>query len=732
MVQRRATAQRDEAQLHAAAAFGVATPASRLPFADRIQRAFGRHDISSIRAHVGADAAASAEAMGAAAYATGDHVVLGEAADLFTVAHEAAHVVQQRGGIQLRGGVGQVGDAYERHADEVAELVVQGHSAEQALDAMVGSGGATPAVQRMVGPVPEPSFRSNLAWSLWFQAMTEDEVDHEAKRLGLSREALGAMDQLLSDRGQTGIAIPRSFGLAQPASDNNNNVQRDVPGSSAHNEVAALTFSFEREGFDPNGINSITELNILIMYYPRDRVASEDDWFKEILNTQAFDLIQRCKAEHRDPLLDPGWGAVLNSSATKLRRAIRDLTRTTEQWTQMYRTSIAPAYLRERLLNESGGMTWETTHASKERDFDVLVQQLRDLEQHLGHTILQTAILQTGLQTKLAAPYHLHVAFRRPTFTSPESREEWAKALTTVTMHLNTYATLRMYESGGIDSGMIGPYTEDLLGSLYEALVAIRIPRGENIEQPKGGLETTMGASNVGAFKSGTTAIRHCYKSDESGGAFDPEILGFELRAWTTLEELIAHMRQIEKLLRGVDKLGAETPVHLGGTGPIAKISELMEFSFLSQDAAKKIKAENKHVHQLIVEAAKIRTKSIDRAETTTADDNNNTLENDDKLEEEDDFEAELDALIGSVSDLALRMMMPFLDWHKHPSVPEEARAMLVEERAKMISLFESYYRLATQETESKEQEQLNDDPFKLLELEVQQWAQRTRIWKYF
>src|SRR5215470_5974497 len=38
------------AQIHGAAARGTATPASKLPYADRIQRAFGRHDISGIQA----------------------------------------------------------------------------------------------------------------------------------------------------------------------------------------------------------------------------------------------------------------------------------------------------------------------------------------------------------------------------------------------------------------------------------------------------------------------------------------------------------------------------------------------------------------------------------------------------------------------------------------------------------------------------------------------------------
>jgi uncharacterized protein DUF4157 len=140
--------------VHATAARGVATSASPLPFSDAIQRAFGRHDVSSIQAHVGPDAAASAGAMGADAYATGNHVVLGDRSDLHTAAHEAAHVVQQRGGVQLSGGVGTSGDVYERHADAVADAVVAGGSAEPLLDRLApgpghgGEGGG--AVQQKV------------------------------------------------------------------------------------------------------------------------------------------------------------------------------------------------------------------------------------------------------------------------------------------------------------------------------------------------------------------------------------------------------------------------------------------------------------------------------------------------------------------------------------------------------------------------------------------------------
>ncbi len=67
--------------------------------------------------------------MGASAYATGNQVAFAGQPDLHTAAHEAAHFVQQRQGVQLYGGVGVVGDVYERQADAVADAVVAGKSA---------------------------------------------------------------------------------------------------------------------------------------------------------------------------------------------------------------------------------------------------------------------------------------------------------------------------------------------------------------------------------------------------------------------------------------------------------------------------------------------------------------------------------------------------------------------------------------------------------------------------
>jgi len=55
-----------EAQAHASQ--GVAGAASPLPYADVIQRAFGRHDIGSSRTQIGGAAADSSQAIGAKAY----------------------------------------------------------------------------------------------------------------------------------------------------------------------------------------------------------------------------------------------------------------------------------------------------------------------------------------------------------------------------------------------------------------------------------------------------------------------------------------------------------------------------------------------------------------------------------------------------------------------------------------------------------------------------------------
>ena len=134
------------------AARGVADAQAPLPHGPTIQQLFGRHDVSRVRAEVGGAGGAAAAQIGASAYATGDRIAFAQSPDLHTAAHEAAHVVQQRAGVSLKGGVGQAGDSYEQHADRVADLVVAGQSAEPVLDETSGRGSSRAAVQRQPAP----------------------------------------------------------------------------------------------------------------------------------------------------------------------------------------------------------------------------------------------------------------------------------------------------------------------------------------------------------------------------------------------------------------------------------------------------------------------------------------------------------------------------------------------------------------------------------------------------
>jgi hypothetical protein len=127
---------------------------------DTMGAAFG-FDFGRVRVHTDARAAASAQAVDAAAYTVGSHVVLRAAGPGATagdgpasparspgwrlLAHELAHVVQQRG---LRGEpdhleLGSPGDGHERQADAAAATVAAGGPAPR-LAALA----ARPRVQR--------------------------------------------------------------------------------------------------------------------------------------------------------------------------------------------------------------------------------------------------------------------------------------------------------------------------------------------------------------------------------------------------------------------------------------------------------------------------------------------------------------------------------------------------------------------------------------------------------
>lgn len=174
---------------------GASTAGTDMPYLDQIQESFGAYDISSLTAHEDKDATSE---MSAKAYAWGDDIVFQSRPDLHTAAHEAAHVMQQGAGKGPSAGVGEVGDSYEKHADEVADRVQAGRSAEDVLDKMIGGPQKVgphkqKAVQRKEddAPVPEKRVSSKgMGRLLAAQMAIEETKKLIPKGAGNQKEAL--------------------------------------------------------------------------------------------------------------------------------------------------------------------------------------------------------------------------------------------------------------------------------------------------------------------------------------------------------------------------------------------------------------------------------------------------------------------------------------------------------------------------------------------------------------
>jgi len=117
-----------ETNPHKVAAVGVSGPASPYPHGGAIGASFGQG--ITAQAHFGPEPKAACDALGAEAFTIGNHVAFASDSPSVELAgHEAAHTLQQAQGVQLKGGVGQVGDAYERAADQAGSLAARGQSA---------------------------------------------------------------------------------------------------------------------------------------------------------------------------------------------------------------------------------------------------------------------------------------------------------------------------------------------------------------------------------------------------------------------------------------------------------------------------------------------------------------------------------------------------------------------------------------------------------------------------
>jgi outer membrane protein OmpA-like peptidoglycan-associated protein len=169
------------------------------------------HDFSNVRVHTDTRAAESARAVNALAYTVGRNVVFGTgqyapemSKGRVLLAHELAHVVQQRGQtttINHRLAIGKTDSPLEQEADQVARVVGQEGvlSGEEILEykpahrlQQVNITSSTHQIMRVPDetgikktPNPEYSYSTNCGWIDWGHAIPNDARD----LIGRVREA---------------------------------------------------------------------------------------------------------------------------------------------------------------------------------------------------------------------------------------------------------------------------------------------------------------------------------------------------------------------------------------------------------------------------------------------------------------------------------------------------------------------------------------------------------------
>jgi hypothetical protein len=165
------------------------------------------HDFSRVRVHTDAPAARSAAILGARAFTTNNHIVFGSGeyapqteAGRRLLSHELTHVVQQGRGVHLKSGFGEDGDAYEAHADAVADLVASGKRAGALLQRMPGSGLSASAemqppiqMQKAQQQSPAPPIGGDPK-AKWLQQSLQRLIEKEA----LTKQVNGAAARALA------------------------------------------------------------------------------------------------------------------------------------------------------------------------------------------------------------------------------------------------------------------------------------------------------------------------------------------------------------------------------------------------------------------------------------------------------------------------------------------------------------------------------------------------------
>lgn len=107
----------------AIARWGVQGPSDSVPYQSQLEGHVDQETLSTVEVHTDQRARQATRKLGARAYTVGNQIAFRSTPDPETVAHEVAHVVQQRSGGRPEGGVGRRGDRFERAADRFAAEV---------------------------------------------------------------------------------------------------------------------------------------------------------------------------------------------------------------------------------------------------------------------------------------------------------------------------------------------------------------------------------------------------------------------------------------------------------------------------------------------------------------------------------------------------------------------------------------------------------------------------------
>ena len=179
------------------------------PLQEEMQARLGA-DFSDVRVHTDAAARASAAQVGAHAYTSGSHVVIGDgAADKHTLAHELTHVIQQRqgpvAGTDHGSGfkVSDPFDAYEKAAEANAARVMARAPGpvQRSADRPIGGSGA-PVIQRVLDPAAFEAFlESSGQFNDVFHAIGEY-YNEDVPTDGYSEENLAAARTVLNQVAQ--------------------------------------------------------------------------------------------------------------------------------------------------------------------------------------------------------------------------------------------------------------------------------------------------------------------------------------------------------------------------------------------------------------------------------------------------------------------------------------------------------------------------------------------------